>query len=123
MAEFEIRSAMEPDRFDVSLGEYAEEECGLAGGFDVPVDEANEFCVAYGRYVDQGDLVVAGEEPPSALADVVEAAPAFLARTGRAALRDLDAAAGRAVPDAEVAGLMAGIEAIVTTASAMCAQG
>ena len=123
MAEIEIRSAMEPDRFDVSLGEYAEEECGLAGGFDVPVDEANEFCVAYGRYVDQGDLVVAGEEPPSALADVVEAAPAFLARTGRAALRDLDAAAGRAVPDAEVAGLMAGIEAIVTTASAMCAQG
>ena len=122
-AEVEIRSAMEPDPFDVSLGEYAEEECGLVGGFDVPVDEANEFCVAYGRYIDRGDLVEAGEEPPRALADVVEAAPEFLTEAGRDALRDLESAAGRAVPDSEVARLTAGIRAIVTTASAMCAVG
>jgi hypothetical protein len=122
-AEVEIRSAMEPDAFDVSLGEYAEEECGLVGGFDVPVDEANEFCVAFGRYIDRGDLVEAGEEPPRALEDVVEAAPSFLAEAGRDALRDLESAAGRAVPDAEVPRLTAGVEAIVTTASAMCATG
>ena len=84
---FEIRSAMEPDEDGVSLGEYAEEECGLVGGFDVPVDEANEFCLAYGRFRDQGEVVEAGEEPPRALEDVVEAAPEFLGRgrPGRAA--------------------------------------
>ena len=82
---------MEPDESGVSLGDYAEEECGLVGGFDVPVDEANEFCVAYGRYLDRGDVAEAGEEPPPALDDVVDAAPHFLAEAGRDALRSCDA--------------------------------
>jgi hypothetical protein len=122
-AEIEIRSAMEPDAFDVSLGEYAEEECGLVGGYDIPVDQANQFCVAYGRYLDRGDLAEAGDEPPRALADVVEAAPSFLAEAGRDAVRELESAAGRAVPDSEAARLLAGIEAMNTVASAMCALG
>ena len=114
---------MEPDEDGVSLGEYAEEECGLVGGFDVPVDEANEFCLAYGRYLDQGDLAEAGEEPPRALEAVVEAAPEFLAEAGRDALRELRRAAGRAVPDAEAVQVLAGVEAIYTVASSMCAAG
>ncbi len=122
-AVFEIRSAMEPDEDGVSLGEYAEEECGLVGGFDVPVDEANEFCLAYGRFRDQGEVVEAGAEPPRALEDVVEAAPQFLREAGRDALRDLDTSAGRAVPEAEAVQLIAPVEAIETVASTMCAVG
>ena len=120
---FGIRDAMKPDDKGVSLGEYAEDECGLVAGFDVPVEEANEFCAAYGRYRDRGDLTEAGEEPPSALEDVVEAAPEFLRESGRDALRDLDTSAGRAVPEAEAELLTAPIEAIDTVASAMCAAG
>ena len=117
----EIQSAMKPDEDGVSLGEYAESECGLVAGFDLPVDAANEFCVAYGRYVNRGDLVEAGEDPPSAFEDVVDAAPDFLAEAGRKTLRELDRAAGRAVPDSEATQLLAGAEAIHTVASAMCA--
>ena len=119
-AAFEIRSAMEPGDEDVSLGDYAEEECGLVAGFDVPVEDANEFCVAFGRYVDQGDLATAGEEPPPSFAAVVDAVPDFLAEAGRAALRELDRAAGREVPDSEATRVLAGAEAIHTVASAMC---
>jgi hypothetical protein len=117
---FEIDAAMKPAEPGVSLGEYAELECGLAGGFDVPVDEANEFCVAYARYLDRGDLVEAGADPPPALEDVLDAAPEFLAEAGRDALRDLENAAGRAVPEAEAELLLADIEAIDAVASAMC---
>ena len=117
-AVFAINSAMAPDDDGVSLGEYAENECGLVGGFDVPVDEANEFCLAYGRYVNRNDLVEAGEETPPAFEDVVDAAPDFLADAGRATLRELNRAAGRAVPDSESA--LAGAEAIQTVAAAMC---
>ncbi len=122
-AVLEIRSAMEPDEDGVSLGDYAEEECSLVGGFDIPVDEANEFCLAYARFQDQGDVAEAGEEPPQALEDVVEAAPDFLRETGRDALRELDRASGRAVPESEAVRMMAGIEAIDTVATAMCAAG
>jgi len=118
-----INSAMAPDDDGVSLGEYAETECGLVAGFDVPVDEANEFCVAYGRYVNRNDLIVAGDEPPPAFEDVVEAAPDFLADPGRETLRELDRAAGRAVPDAEATQMLAGAEAIQEVASAMCPTG
>jgi NHL repeat len=120
---FGIQSAMKPDDAGVSLGEYAEVECGLVGGFDIPVDEANEFCVAFGRYVDRGDLAEAGEEPPPAFADVVDAAPDFLAEAGRESLRELDRAAGRAVPDSEATQVLAGAEAIRAVASAMCVSG
>ena len=68
--------------------------------YDVPIDEANEFCLAYGRYRDQGDLVVAGDEPPDAFEAVVDAAPDLLADAGRETLRELDRAAGRVVPEA-----------------------
>jgi hypothetical protein len=105
------------------LGAYAEQECGLVGGFDVPVGEANEFCVAYARYRDQGDLVEAGEDPPRAFGDVLAAAPGFIAETGREAVRELESAAGRAVPGAEAARLLAGIEAVYDVASAMCVAG
>jgi hypothetical protein len=120
---FEIRDTMQPDEDGVSLGEYAEDECGLVAGYDLPVDEANEFCLAYGRYRDEGDLVVAGEEPPDAFGAVVDAAPQFLADAGREALRELDRAAGRAVPEAERTQVLAGADAIETVASAMCAGG
>jgi hypothetical protein len=120
---FEIQDTMRPDEDGVSLGEYAEDECGLAAGYDLPADEANEFCLAYGRYRDQGDLVEAGEEPPEAFEGVVDAAPQFLAGAGRETLRELDRAAGRAVPDAERTRVLAGAEAIETVASAMCAAG
>jgi NHL repeat len=116
-----INAAMAPDDDGVSLGEYAETVCGLAGGFDVPVDEANEFCLAYGRYRNRNDLVEAGDEPPPAFEDVVDAAPDFLADAGRETLRELDRAAGRAVPDSE--SVLAGAEAIEAVASAMCAAG
>ena len=119
-AQTEIRSAMEPDELGVSLGEYAEQECGLVGGFDVPIDEANAFCLAYARYLDQGEEAEAGEEPPPALDAVVEAAPPFLGEAGREALRELRRAAGRAVPDAEAVQVLAGIEAIHAAASSMC---
>ena len=122
-AAIEIRNAMEPSEFAVSLGEYAEEECGLVGGFDIPVDEANEFCVAYGRFRDQGDRIVAGEEPPPALEDLLAATPDFLAEAGRDALTELESAAGRVVPRAEAELLLADIEAIYTAASAMCVTG
>jgi NHL repeat len=122
-AQIEIRSAMGPDELGVSLGEYAEQECGLVGGFDVPVGEANAFCLAYARYLDEGDVAEAGEEPPRALDAVVEAAPPFLAESGRSALRDLERAAGRAVPDSEASTVLAGIEAINTAALSMCALG
>jgi sugar lactone lactonase YvrE len=118
---FEIQDTMQPDDDGVSLGEYAEDECGLVAGFDVPIDEANEFCVAFGRYADQDDLVEAGEEPPSAFEDVVEAAPDFLADAGSQTLRELERSAGREVPDSE--SVLAGAEAIQTVASAMCAAG
>lgn len=120
-AQVEIRSAMKPDEAGVSLGEYAEEECGLVGGFDIPIEEANEFCLTYMRYRDQGELATAGEEPPAALEDVVEAAPDFLAEAGRRGLRELETSAGRAVPDAEAAQVLAGVEAIETVAASMCA--
>lgn len=116
----EIRSAMQRADDDKSLGEYAEDECGLSGGFDVPVDEANEFCVAFGRYLDQGEIVQAGENPPTAFADLVEAAPPFLADAGREALRELDRARGRVVPGTEATRLLAGVEAINAVATAMC---
>jgi hypothetical protein len=119
-AQFEIQDTMQPDEDGVSLGEYAEDECGWVAGFDVPIEDANEFCVAYGRYVDQGDRVAAGEEVPSAYEDVVEAAPDFLAEAGRETLRELDRSAGREVPDSESA--LAGAEAIETVAAAMCAS-
>ena len=122
-AGFEIRAAMKPDEADVSLGDYAEQECGLVGGFDVPVDEANEFCVAYGRYLDRGDVAEAGEAPPRALTDVLAAAPDFVAEAGRDALRELRRAAGRAVPEAEAVRLLAGVEAIHAVASSMCVAG
>jgi hypothetical protein len=118
---FELQDTRQPDDDGVSLGEYAEDECGLVAGFDVPVDQANEFCVAYGRYVDRGDVVEAGEAAPRGFEDVVEAAPDFLADAGRETLRELDRAAGRAVPDSE--SVLAGAEAIQTVASAMCAAG
>jgi hypothetical protein len=118
---FEIRDTMQPDEDGVSLGEYAEDECGLVAGYDVPIDEANEFCLAYGRYRDQGDLVMAGNEPPDAFEAVVDAAPDFLADAGREALQELDRAAGRVVPEAERPQVLAGADAIETVASAMCA--
>ena len=114
---------MEPDEDGVSLGEYAEEECGLVGGFDVPVDEANEFCVAYGRYRDQGDLVEAGDEPPRALEAVVDAAPDFLADAGRETLRELDARPDASCRTREAAQVLAGARRSSTVASAMCAAG
>ena len=117
---FEIRDTMQRDADGVSLGEYAEDECGLVAGFDVPIDDANAFCVAIGRYRDRGEVVEAGEEPPSAFEDVVEAAPDFLRQAGRDALRDLDTSAGRAVPDAEAELLTAPVEAIESVASSMC---
>ena len=117
-ARTEIRSAMAD-----GLGEYAEEECGLVGGFDVPVDEANEFCVAYGRYRDEGDFPEAGEEPPRSLESLLAATPDFLAAAGRDSLRELRSAAGRVVPAAEAVQVLAGIEAISTVASAMCVVG
>jgi hypothetical protein len=120
---FEIRDTMQPDDDGVSLGEYAEDECGLVAGFDVPVEEANEFCVAVGRYRDQGDVVEAGEEAPSAFEDVVEASPDFLREAGRDALRDLDTSAGRAVPQAEAELMTAPVGAIEAVASAMCEAG
>ena len=113
-----INSAMAPDDDGVSLGEYAENECRLVGGFDIPVDEANRFCLAYGRYVNRNDLVEAGDDAPAAYEDVVEAAPDFLADAGRETLRELDRAAGRAVPDSE--SVLTGAEAIEAVASAMC---
>ena len=119
----EIRDTMQPDDDGVSLGEYAEDECGLVAGFDVPVDEANEFCVAVGRYRDQGDVVEAGEEVPSAFEDVVEAAPDFLRQAGRDALRELDTSAGRAVPEAEAELMIGPVEAIEAVAAAMCEAG
>ena len=118
-ARAEIRSAMARD----GLGGYAEEECGLVGGFDVSVEEANEFCVAYGRYVDQGDFPEAGEEPPRSLEALLADTPDFLAAAGRDSLRELRSAAGRAVPDAEAVQVLAGVEAISTVASAMCVVG
>jgi hypothetical protein len=105
------------------LGAYAEQECGLVGGFDVPVAEANEFCVAYARYFDQGDLAEAGEEPPRALPDVIAAAPEFLADAGRDVLSDLESAAGRAVPEATAELLLADVEALDAVAAAMCVVG
>jgi hypothetical protein len=119
-ARVEIRAVMEPDEFGVSLGDYAEEECGLVGGFDVPVDEANEFCVAYGRYLAGGEVAEPGEEPPPSLEDVLAAAPDFLAEAGRDSLRELRSAAGRAVPDAEALEVLSGVAAIHSVASAMC---
>jgi hypothetical protein len=113
-----INSAMAPDEAGVSLGEYAENECRLVGGFDIPVDEANEFCVAYGRYVNRDDLVEAGDEVPPAYEDVIEAAPDLLADAGRETLRELERAAGRAVPDSGA--VLAGAEAIQAVASAIC---
>jgi hypothetical protein len=68
---------MDPNPFEEGLDDYAEEECGLAAGFDVPVDEANEFCVAYQRYLDLGHDTGGG--PPEALAEVRRSAPRFLA--------------------------------------------
>jgi hypothetical protein len=118
---FEIQDTMQPDEDGVSLGEYAEDECGWVAGFDVPLDDANEFCVAFGRYIDRGDRVAAGEEAPPAYEDVVEAAPDFLADAGRETLRELERSAGREVPDSE--SVLAGAEAIQTVASAMCAAG
>ncbi len=120
---FEIRDTMQPDEGGVSLGEYAEDECGLVAGYDVPIDEANEFCLAYGRYRDQGDLVVAGDEPPDAFEAVVDAAPDLLADAGRETLRELDRAAGRVVPEAQRPQVLAGADAIETVAFAMCASG
>jgi hypothetical protein len=120
---FEIRDTMQPDDGGVSLGAYAEDECGLVAGFDVPIEEANEFCVAVGRHRDQGDVVEAGEEAPSSFEDVVEAAPDFLREAGRDALRDLDTSAGRAVPQAEAELMIAPVGAIETVASAMCESG
>jgi hypothetical protein len=121
--QLEVRSAMAPAESGVSLGEYAELECGLVGGFDVPVDEANEFCLAYARYLDEEELPAAGEEPPAAFDDVLTAAPDFLAETGRDAVRELRNAAGRDVPDSEAATLLRGIETIAAVASAMCVAG
>ena len=109
---------MEPDADGVSLGEYAEEECGLVGGFDMPVDEANEFCLAYARYQDQGDLAKAADEVPRALEDVVEVAPEFPGRPATPGHLG-----GRAVPEAEAVVLIAPLEAIDTVATAMCAVG
>lgn len=107
-------------RSALDLGAYAERECGLVGGFAVPVDEANEFCVAYARYVDRGDLAEPGREPPRALDDVVAAAPGFVAGAARESVRELESEAGRAVPDAEAPRLLAGIEALDAAAAAMC---
>jgi hypothetical protein len=119
-AAFLVRAAIEPDETGVGLGEYAEEECGLVGGFAVPVEEANEFCVAYGRYRDQGDLLEAGEEPPQAFSDLLDATPEFLEEAGRDALRQLESEAGRVVPDAEAEILLAPVAAIGSVATAMC---
>jgi hypothetical protein len=115
-AELAVRRAVAGGK----LGAYAEEECGLVGGYAVTVEEANAFCLAYARYRDQGELAEAGEAPPRALRGVVAAAPAFLAGGGRDALRQLESAAGRAVPEAEAARMLAGIEAVEEAASAMC---
>jgi NHL repeat len=116
-----IGFAMAPSEDDVSMGDYAEQECGLIGGFDVPLDEALDYCVAYQRYRDQGELAEAGDDVPEALPDVVEAAPDFVAGAGRDAVRELNRAAGRAVPDSEAEDVIAGAEALNTVASSMCA--
>lgn len=116
-----IGLAMAPGEEGVSLGDYAEEQCGLIGGFDVPLEEAVDYCIAYQRYLDQGELAEAGEDVPDALPDVVAAAPDFVAPAGRDALSELNRAAGRAVPDAEAADVVAGAEALNTVASSMCA--
>jgi hypothetical protein len=116
-----ISFAMEPRDYEVGLGDYAEEECRLVGGFDVPVEDANELCIAYSRYMDRGDLAQPGEEPPDGLADVIAASPPFLAETGRAVQRELQGAAGRAVPDTEAARLVAALDAIDSAALSMCA--
>jgi len=118
-----IRFAMKPGEFAVSLGDYAEQKCGLVGGFDVAVEDANAFCVAYERYLDRRDLAEGGEEPPEALVDAVGAAPPFLAATGRDALLRLESAAGRALPASEAAQLVDGLRALDTAAFSMCALG
>ena len=87
------------------------------------MEEANEFCVAYGRYRDEGDFPEAGEEPPRSLEALLADTPDFLAAAGRDSLRELRSAAGRVVPAAEAVQVLAGVEAISTVASAMCVAG
>jgi hypothetical protein len=114
---------MRPDAFGVSIGDYAEDECGLVGGFDVPVEEANAFCVAYRRSVDRHGLLLpsAGDEPTPEFVAVVRGAPAPVADIARAALDGLRQASGRSLPESEVARVGTRIEGVDSFASAACA--
>ena len=119
-ARVEIRAAMEPDESGVSLGDYSEEECGLVGGFDVPVDEANEF-VAYGRYLAGGD-VSRGGRGAAALARGRPRRRAGLPRRGRPRLAEGAAQRrGTLVPDAEALKVLAGVAAIHLASRRRCA--
>ena len=105
-----------------AFGDYAEDRCGLVGGHDVRVDDVNEFCVAYQRYVDgEGLLPDPGSEPPRAYLAVAGAAPPPLAETARAAWDGLVSMAGRSPPARELASVATRLEAVDTFASATCA--
>jgi hypothetical protein len=104
------------------IGDYAEDRCGLIAGYDVGVDEINEFCVDYQRFVDRESLLPApGEEPPRAYAAVVRAAPPVLAVSARAAWDGLVRMAGRSPPASEVELVGTRMEAVDTFASSACA--
>jgi hypothetical protein len=79
----------DPDRADslpwyhnsgqATIADYAENECGLIGGYDVSVDQVNRFCATYTRFTDTGDfLPKPGEKPSPEWAAVLAAVPPLL---------------------------------------------
>jgi hypothetical protein len=65
--------------YRATIADYAENECGLIGGYDVSVEDVNPFCVAYRRFVDTNRfLPKPGEKPSPEWAAVLDAVPPML---------------------------------------------
>jgi hypothetical protein len=84
-----------------AVGEYAELRCGLVGGFDIGVERARSFCLAYQRFEDAPHRTWLDVEKPevaramaASFDDVGRVAPALLdeaVREGRLGLRRIAA--------------------------------
>ena len=67
------------DGYRQTVADYAEEECGLAAGYNLSAADANRFCLAYRSYLDTHEsLPRTGTDAPPEWAEVQDEAPRML---------------------------------------------
>jgi hypothetical protein len=111
-----------------NIGDYAEERCGLVGGYAIDVGAARDFCLAYQRYLDvtePSDVTKqsrrASRARSNALAPVVDAAPTLIGAFAQRTRDDLELMARGRADRRHREHLVAGLEALRVLSDKICA--